>query len=333
MIKDIEKTINELPGVRVAVLGDVMLDRYWWGRASRISPEAPVPVVSLESVSHRPGGAGNVAANIAGLGANAVLVGLVGSDSGADLLRETLDGLSVSGSDLVTGNGRPTTTKTRVMVHHQQIARVDDENAAPADEPTEQLLIAKLNEVVPRADCVVISDYAKGCVTPNVVAAAIEIAKRHERSVIVDPKSRDLKRYNGATILTPNLSEALTAAGLGGGEELADEAAEILLKDLDVESILITLGEHGMKFFARGSGPVHFPSTARQVFDVTGAGDTVVALLAAAIGAKADMHTAIELANIGAGIAVEKVGTSIVGVDELRAAILVRPESGGSLEV
>jgi len=318
---EIEKILALMPSVRVAVVGDIMLDRYLWGRATRISPEAPVPVVALERVSDRPGGAGNVAANIAGLGAEAKLVGLVGNDDEGRSLKKALEAHGISDKYLVEAGERSTTTKTRVMVHHQQIARVDNENTAPADAETESAVIERLNEVIPESDCVVISDYAKGCITQNIVAAVTEIARKHARPVIVDPKSRQLTRYNGATILTPNLAEALTAAGIVGGEEHADEAAKILLSNVDVESILITLGEHGMKLFRRGQAPVHFPSTARQVFDVTGAGDTVVALLAAALGARADINAAIELANIGAGIAVEKVGTTVIKTEELRVAI------------
>ena len=321
--------ISELAGIlervvqtKILVVGDVMLDRYWWGNASRLSPEAPVPVVALKTVSNIPGGAANVAANIAGLGASVVLVGVTGADDAAVSLRESMQKHNISADFLISSETRPTTTKTRVLVHNQQIARIDDETDSPLSEEEEGDTLSRVRDVVAGVDAVVLSDYAKGCLTRSLVASVIAEAKKHGKIVLVDPKSRDLTKYSGASLLTPNLSEALHAAGFDkGGEEMANEAAAKILSQTAVESLLITLGEHGMKLFRTGGEPVHFPSMARQVFDVTGAGDTVVALLAAALGAKATMHAAISFANIGAGIAVEKVGTTIVSIDELRLAI------------
>ena len=314
--------LDRLTEARVLVVGDVMLDRYWWGNASRLSPEAPVPVVALKKVSNIPGGAGNVAANIAGLGAKVLLTGLIGSDDAGMSLRESLDNHNISVEFLISSESRPTTTKTRVLVHNQQIARIDDEADAPLTDAEESAVLGRVRDIIADVDAVVLSDYAKGCLTRSLVVSVIAEAKKHGKIVLVDPKSRDLTKYSGASLLTPNLAEALNAAGFDrGGEELADDAAVKILSETSVESLLITLGEHGMKLFRAGEKPVHFPSMARQVFDVTGAGDTVVALLAAALGAKAGMHAAISFANIGAGIAVEKVGTTIVGIDELRLAI------------
>ena len=320
---------NELSGIldrvaqtRVLVVGDVMLDRYWWGNASRLSPEAPVPVVALKKVSNIPGGAANVAANIAGLGAAVILVGLTGLDDAGVSLQESLRKHSISAEFLISSETRPTTTKTRVLVHNQQIARIDDETDSPLTETEESAVIGRVGDVIADVDAVVLSDYAKGCLTRSLVASVIAEAKKHGKIVLVDPKSRDFTKYSGATLLTPNLAEAMHAAGIeNGGEDRADEAATKILSETSVESLLITLGEHGMKLFRSGEEPVQFPSMARQVFDVTGAGDTVVALLAAALGAGAGMKAAISFANIGAGIAVEKVGTTIVGTNELRLAI------------
>lgn len=318
---EIVSILQGIKKTRILVVGDVMLDRYWWGDASRLSPEAPVPVVALKKVSHSPGGAGNVAANIAGLGAGAILVGLTGNDSAGQELRETLRAYDISNEHLIVSDARPTTTKTRVLVHNQQIARVDEETRLPLDEAEEEMVAARVRELVPRADAVILSDYAKGCLTQRAIETVVTEAEKHGKFVVVDPKSRDLTKYNGATVITPNLIEALSAAGLEGGEERADEAAEIILLGTTVGSLLITLGEHGMKLYRRDLPPKYFPSMARQVFDVTGAGDTVVALLAAALGAGASIEVAISLANIGAGITVEKVGTSIVHTDELRSAV------------
>lgn len=314
--------LDRMSGVRVLVVGDVMLDRYWIGRASRLSPEAPVPVVSLGSVLNKPGGAANVAANIAALGAAAILVGLVGQDEAGTALRGALRENGISDEYLMTAENRPTTTKTRVLVHNQQIARIDDESDAPLGDAEESELAGRVTELAESVDAIVLSDYAKGCLTDRFVAAVIAEAKKNGKPVLVDPKNRDLAKYSGATLLTPNLTEALNAAGIEkGGEEQADEAAEMILSRTSIDSLLITLGEHGMKLFTAGSEPVHFPSMARQVFDVTGAGDTVVALLAAALGSGADMHAAISFANIGAGISVEKVGTAVITTEEFRHAI------------
>lgn len=314
--------LDRITQARILVIGDIMLDRYWWGDASRLSPEAPVPVVALKRVTYLPGGAANVAANISGLGAGAMLTGLAGNDDAGAALRETLRKHNIADENLVACSSRPTTTKTRVLVHNQQIARVDEETALPPDRSEIEAVQARVRELIGRADAVVLSDYAKGCLTPEVIETAVAEAKKAGKHVVVDPKSRDLAKYNGATLLTPNLGEALTAASIDkGGEENADEAAETIMSRASIGSLLITLGEHGMKLYRRDAPPRHFPSMARQVFDVTGAGDTVVAVLAAALGAGAELSTAVSLANIAAGIAVEKVGTSTVSPEELRSAI------------
>ncbi len=314
--------LDRFSQINTLVVGDVMLDRYWWGHASRLSPEAPVPVVALKKVSNIPGGAANVAANIAGLGGNVFLTGLIGIDDAGTSLREALQDHNISDEFLVSSETRPTTTKTRVLVHNQQIARIDEETDISLTELEEESVLGRVKDVISGVDAVVLSDYAKGCLTRNLVASVIAEAKLHGKIVLVDPKNRDLTKYSGATLLTPNLEEALNAAGIENGcEEMAEAAAKRILSETFVDSLLITLGEHGMKLFRPGHEPVHFPSMARQVFDVTGAGDTVVAMLAAALGAKADLHSAITLANIGAGLAVEKLGTTVVKPDELRLAM------------
>ncbi|NOT49039.1 MAG: D-glycero-beta-D-manno-heptose-7-phosphate kinase [Acidobacteria bacterium] len=319
---DLLKLLERIPATRILVVGDCMLDRYWRGNATRISPEAPVPVVALKSVSNIPGGAANVAANIAALGADVILAGVIGADGAGECLRRSLREHSISDEFLLLSETRPTTAKTRVLVHNQQIARIDEETDIPLTAPEEAGLLAHVKSVIADVDAIVLSDYAKGCLTRSLIASVIAEAKQHGRPLIADPKSRDLTKYSHATILTPNLNEALNAAGIeNGGEEMADVAAKKILSYTAIDSLLITLGEHGMKLFRTGEDPVHFPSLARQVFDVTGAGDTVAALLTAAIGAKADMHSAITFANIGAGLAVEKVGTTVIAADELRSAI------------
>ncbi len=316
------KVLERLGDARVLVVGDVMLDRYWWGSASRLSPEAPVPVVALKEVSHRPGGAANVAANIVGIGTKVALAGVTGPDESGGVLRNTLEDNGIDCSCLITSSTRKTTTKTRVLVHSQQIARVDDESHHTLSGSDENSLCEAIVAAIGGVDAIVVSDYAKGCLTEKVLASVTQNARSAGKPVVVDPKSRDLSKYDGATLLTPNLAEALNAADLPDkNEDHASDAAAAILNKVSVDALLITLGEHGMKLYRRESGERHFPSLARQVFDVTGAGDTVVAVLTAALAAQASIEDAISLANIAAGLVVEKVGTSTITIEELRSAI------------
>lgn len=309
--------------VKILVVGDVMLDRYWWGNASRLSPEAPVPVVALNKVTNIPGGAANVAANVAGLSAKVFLVGIIGADDSGRCLCDVLKASGIAPDFLVASEKRPTTAKTRVLVHNQQIARIDDETRAMLEADEEENLFAVISGLITETDLIVLSDYSKGCLTPTLIRSIMAEAAKSGKQVLVDPKGKNFAKYNGASLLTPNLVEALNAAGLdtSAGEDAIDEAARKLLAEIGVESLLITLGEHGMKLFRRDSEPIHFPSMARQVFDVTGAGDTVIASLAVALGSKADIHSAISLANVAAGLSVEKVGTSTIPLVELRRTL------------
>jgi D-beta-D-heptose 7-phosphate kinase / D-beta-D-heptose 1-phosphate adenosyltransferase len=320
---ELMSNLERFAGVKVLVVGDVMLDTYWHGTASRLSPEAPVPVVSLREIRDVPGGAANVAANVNALGAETVLTGVIGEDEPGNRLCAELERSGTRFDELVRSTaGRPTTSKIRVLVHTQQIVRVDEEVSDRLDRGDEELLATKVAEWVRRADVVVLSDYAKGCLTQRIISSVIEEAKTSGKTVVVDPKSRDFRRYNGATILTPNLNEALLAANIEyTGEQSADEAASKILESTDIGSILITLGEHGMKLYSRDVPPLHFNSTAREVYDVTGAGDTVVAALAVGLGAGGTLPAAVKTANVAAGLAVEKVGTAAVSLEEIRAAI------------
>ena len=323
------KNPSELLGIldrftrtKILIVGDVMLDCYWWGAASRLSPEAPVPVVALNKVSYIPGGAANVAANIAALGAEVFLVGAIGIDDSANNLRQSLSNCAISPDFLFVSDSRPTTTKTRVLVHNQQIARVDNETNQPLNETDEEKISAIVKDLINEADLIVLSDYAKGCLTETLISSIVEQARKLKKMVLVDPKGKDFKKYNGATLLTPNLSEAINAAHVENtGEKTIEKAAEKLLAEIDIDWLLITLGEDGMKLFRRAAEPIHFPSMARQVFDVTGAGDTVIASLAVALGTKTDVYSAVSLANIAAGLVVEKVGTSTIPLETLRYSL------------
>jgi rfaE bifunctional protein kinase chain/domain len=316
------KLLDDLKNIKVLVVGDVMLDRYWWGDVTRISPEAPVPVVRLTRSTVAAGGAANVAANIAGLGAKPLLVGGIGDDSEANLLPDVLKKAGISSDYLVRIPGRPTTIKTRVIAHSQQVTRIDQETDEPLRSEHEELIVQKIYETIAEVDAVAVSDYAKGILTKPVLHAIIETAKKRKKPVIIDPKGKDYSKYRGATILTPNRREAAVACNIeDNGKPVVTHAGERLLKEIGVDAVLITEGEEGMTLFRPSRRPVHMTALARQIYDVTGAGDTVIGVLATAVGAGANLAEAAELANIAAGLVVEQVGTTAVNLDELRAAI------------
>lgn len=316
--------IEKFSGIKVVVVGDLMLDRYWWGNVKRISPEAPVPVVNLENKSLSAGGAANVAANIAGLGAKPFLIGVIGQDEEAILFEDVLSSINVSTEFLVNVENRPTTTKTRIVAHNQQIVRIDLENTKPLDEASEKKIINSVEKIIDNADVVVVSDYAKGVVSENIVSRLISKAKRLKKPILIDPKGRDYSKYKGATLLTPNKQEAAAACNLEpDGQDLVEEAGNSLMKTLDADAVLITQGEKGMTLFERDKFPYHLETLARNVYDVTGAGDTVIASLGVAVGAGADLANAAEIANIAAGLVVEEVGTTAVKIEDLKAAITV----------
>jgi D-beta-D-heptose 7-phosphate kinase/D-beta-D-heptose 1-phosphate adenosyltransferase len=308
-------------GAVALVLGDVMLDRYWWGSVTRISPEAPVPIVRVDQSSAAPGGAANVAANIASLGATPWLVGLVGDDDGGPALHEALKRLGVGTEHLLTAPGRATTVKTRIVAHQQQVVRVDHEVTAPVSDAQAGTVAAKVKTLLPEAAVMVISDYAKGLLTPALLTEVIGEARRLGKPVVIDPKGKDYRRYKGATLLTPNRVEAYHASGLELGAESIPAVGAQLLNELEIDALLITLGEDGMSLFQRDSPSLQLDAAARAVYDVTGAGDTVIATLSLAIGVGADLPTGAQLANIAAGLAVEQVGTAAISLEQLRRAV------------
>jgi D-beta-D-heptose 7-phosphate kinase/D-beta-D-heptose 1-phosphate adenosyltransferase len=313
---------DNFTAVRVAVIGDVMLDQYWWGNVERISPEAPVPVVRLQRTSLTLGGAGNVAANIKGLGATPLLIGCVGKDNDALLFFQQLDESSISAENIVTANERPTPVKTRVIAHSQHVVRVDREIAEPISNDVQSELTKLALRAIPVVDVVVISDYAKGTVTDRVLKLVIDECRAHGKPIVIDPKGKDYSKYSGATILTPNRREAADACGI---DEFSHDAVlrsgERLLADLGVEAVLITEGENGVTIFEKGSAPVSLPAEAHAIYDVTGAGDTVIATLAVAIGAGMSMIDGVRLANTAASLVVEQVGTTAISFDALTAKL------------
>jgi len=319
---DVGELVAAFRNRTILVVGDVMLDRYWWGTVERTSPEAPVPVVRKHRASLTLGGAANVAANIVGLGGRALLVGMLGDDEAGRELVTSLTAHGIVADHLVMSSQRPTTVKTRIVAHNQHVVRVDEEAVRPADELEAKDLLAHVESLLAKCDAVVFSDYAKGTLCLEVVTRGIAMARSHGVPVLVDPKGLDYHRYDGAAVVVPNVLEATTAAGIVRDEHrAADRAGAVLLGRLDVGAILVTQGEHGMTLFRRGVPSVTMSARARTVYDVTGAGDTVMAALALAVAAGADLADAAHVANVAAGIAVEHVATTVVTAARLAQAL------------
>lgn len=312
----------DFTGLRVLVLGDVMLDRFLYGAVERISPEAPVPVVRLGRTLAMPGGAGNVARNISALGGQAVLTGLVGHDPAAAEIRGLLAANARITDALVGSASRPTICKMRVIAGNQQVVRLDDETASPADAAEQTALSAAVEARLPGCAALVLSDYAKGVLAPAVVAAAIAAAKRHGIPVLADPKSDDFALYRGVDCLTPNARELGRAARLPVETE-ADVAAAArgVMEAAGLPALLCTRAEKGMTLVQAGGAVHSVPAEAREVFDVSGAGDTVIATLALAHAAGLPLAEAMRIANAAAGIVVGKLGTATVSADELAHAL------------
>lgn len=306
--------LEKLSQVRLLVVGDVMLDRYWFGEVSRISPEAPVPVVKVERMEERLGGAANVARNAASLGAQTTLLSVVGDDDAGSSLRRLLAAEGIA-ADLKIDRQIDTTVKLRVIGRQQQLLRIDFETA-----PSHEVLDAKLAEFERRlADCdiVILSDYGKGGLTH--IAEMIRLARAAAKPVLVDPKGDEWGKYAGATVITPNRSELRDVVGRWTSEEVLFAKAEKVRGELGLEALLVTRSEEGMTLFADGQ-TFHQAAQAREVFDVSGAGDTVIATLAVMLAAGADWAEAIRIANIAAGIVVGKLGTAVVTRDEIAGA-------------
>jgi len=310
------RTLPDFSDLRVLVAGDLMLDRYWHGATERISPEAPVPVVHVREEEGRPGGAGNVAHNLAVLGGGVTLLGLTGEDEAADRLEEKLSASGVNCAFLRDGRF-PTITKLRIVSRHQQLIRLDFEDGFPGHEPG--ALLERFRELLPGHQVVVLSDYGKG--TLGDPGAWIGAAREAGVPVLVDPKGRDFGRYAGATLLTPNLAEFEAVAGPCADEAELEARALELRERLGLDYLLVTRGEQGMTLVG-GEGCHHLPTRAREVFDVTGAGDTVIATLAAALAAGESMEAATALANLAAGVVVGKLGTAGVTRAELERRLL-----------
>lgn len=302
--------------VRVLVVGDVMLDRYWHGDALRMSPEAPVPVVHINELEERPGGAGNVALNLAALGCQVTLLSIVGNDAQAHTLESQLQQAGVN-TVFHYLDGVPTITKLRVIGRNQQLIRLDFEPALDAVKAYN--LLPLFRQQITGADILILSDYAKGAL--HDAQAIIYTAKQAGVPVLIDPKTRDFSLYRGATIVTPNQKEFEAVVGSCATQEELIAKGHGLMRDCDLSALLVTQGEHGMTLLQEGVAPQHLPTRAREVYDVTGAGDTVIAVLAAALAAGETMHQSASLANTAAGIVIRKLGAATVSVPELRRAL------------
>jgi D-beta-D-heptose 7-phosphate kinase/D-beta-D-heptose 1-phosphate adenosyltransferase len=314
--------LRAMGGRRVLVLGDVMLDEFVWGRVSRISPEAPVPVVEVEAKSDHVGGAGNVAVNVRSLGGDAVLAAVVGRDAAGARVREALAAAGVVARLVDAGQERRTTLKTRIVAHGQQVVRTDLEDTSDLPRELESALVEIVRRELAGASALVVSDYQKGVVTAGLLRRVLPLARRRGVPVLVDPKPRHFRLYRGAQVVTPNQLEAeqVTGLRLTGPAEIA-AAGRRILSILGCRAVLVTRGEHGMSLFERGRAPLHVKAAAREVFDVTGAGDSVIATLALALAGGASLPEAAALANGAASVVVGKLGTAQATPSELLQAV------------
>ena len=311
--------LERFPATRLLVAGDVMLDRYIYGSVTRISPEAPVPVVRQAREVAAPGGAANTAANIAALGASVTLLGVIGRDSAAESLVGCLEQKGVSAASLLVDPARPTSVKTRVVAHQQQVVRLDDESNAALPDAIAAAFLARFTSALAVSDAVVLSDYGKGVLSADLVSRLIELARAAGKPVFADPKTASPLPWHGVTLLKPNRLELGVLAHrpvLNHQDTLA--AAAIVLDELGGGALLVTEGADGMTLFEPGQQPRHFPALARSVFDVTGAGDTVLATVAVAIAAGASLPLAAELGLRAAALVVQKQGTEVITLEELR---------------
>lgn len=316
--KKLKNIISNFKDAKILVIGDLILDEFLWGDVSRISPEAPVPVVWVRNESFMPGGASNVANNIRSLGANVYLSGVIGDDEHGAILKGELGQRGVNVEGVLIDESRPTTLKTRVVAHHQQVVRIDKEKVDHLSSDIISKIINYTKAIIDDMDAIIIEDYGKGVITPKLLTKLVPLAKSRKKIVSVDPKEEHFKFYRGVTLTTPNNHEASKAVGF----EIKDnntlkKAGEKLLNKLNCKIVLITLGEKGMAVFQKGSRMRYIPTVAQEVFDVSGAGDTVIATYTLALASGADPILAAHIANYAAGIVVGKVGIAVVTPEEL----------------
>jgi D-beta-D-heptose 7-phosphate kinase/D-beta-D-heptose 1-phosphate adenosyltransferase len=316
--KDVESLFHQSRDLKILVVGDLMLDEYLWGKAERISPEAPVQVVDITREDLRLGGAGNVVNNLVAFGCSVSVCSVIGADDNGTILRHVFTGMGVDTDGVLEDPMRATSKKTRVLASNQQIVRIDRETKVPVSADFEDRICIFIRERGPEHHAIIVSDYAKGVLTDRILSEAIQVARSVRIPVLVDPKGSRFDKYSGATILTPNRREAEIASGVAICDEASlGRAARTLMDSIDLQALLITRSEEGMSLFLRDGSVCHIPTTAREVFDVTGAGDTVLSMLGLALASGRKCVDAASLANVAAGIAVGKVGTSTVSPREV----------------
>ncbi len=316
-----QETITKFKGKKILVIGDLMLDKYIWGKVERISPEAPVPIVTVTKESYAPGGAANTAANITALGGEAHMVGICGADEAKTILIRELKARNIKVDGIIEHRNKPTTQKVRVIGQSQQLLRVDYEKNEEMHETFNAQVVAQIKEMIPQMNVVVVSDYAKGMITKQLMQMLIGECNARGIPLVVDPKPKHAKFYAGAYLLTPNTLEALGMSGVEGDDNESILSAAKKIKEELNTNVLITRGEKGMFLYDKNHQTLSIPTKAQEVYDVSGAGDTVVATLALAIAAGAPLNEAAWLANHAAGIKVGKLGTSTVSHEELYEAV------------
>jgi D-beta-D-heptose 7-phosphate kinase/D-beta-D-heptose 1-phosphate adenosyltransferase len=313
-----KKIISRFSEIKILVIGDLILDEFVWGEVTRISPEAPVPVVWVKSESFMPGGAANVANNIASLGAKVYITGVVGKDERSGILKEGLIEKGINIDGVIDDDARPTTLKTRVIAHHQQVVRIDKERIDGISSNVLDRIVAYVKDIIDEMDAVIIEDYGKGVISVKLLKEILTIAKKKKKIITVDPKEEHFSYYKGVTAITPNHHEAAQAAGIKAKDKGAIlKTGKTLLRKLKCEAVLITLGENGMQLFEKNGVITHIPTVAQEVFDVSGAGDTVISTFTLALALGADIKDAACISNIAAGIVVGKVGIAVVTQEEL----------------
>lgn len=314
----LKKVITNFKRAKILVIGDLILDEFIWGEVSRISPEAPVPVVWVNSESFMPGGAANAANNIHALGAQAFICGVIGSDERGRVLTDELRRKNIDVEGIVIDNERPTTLKTRVIAHHQQVVRIDREKVEEVDENVIGQMLTFLREKIDDIEAILIEDYGKGVIVPRFLQEVVTLAKKHKKIIAVDPKENHFSFYQNVTLITPNHHEAVRAVGkLIKNEQDLEEVGQALLAQQKSQAVLITLGEDGMRLFEKGRQSVHIPTVAQEVFDVSGAGDTVISTATVALASGGSMLEAAHISNYAAGIVVGKVGVAVATQEEL----------------
>ena len=315
--------ITRFKKARILVIGDFILDQFIWGSVDRISPEAPVPVVNVKRQSYMPGGSLNVANNIHTLGGTVYPCGVIGRDIEGRMLLKVIRREGIETGGIVQDSQRPTALKTRVIAHSQQVVRFDKENSEDVSADIIRKIIKFLRQQISRADVLIVEDYGKGVIQPSLLKEIVKLAKKFQKPVLVDPKEKNFSYYSGLSVVTPNRKEAYSAFQLGFHRKPAslDEVGEGLLKFWKAQAVLVTLGEDGMALYEKNGKVTRVPTAAQEVFDVSGAGDTVIGTLSLALAAGANMRQASKLANIAAGVVVAKLGTATVSSEELRDAV------------